>query len=98
MMSRKKAETVEEFLARGGKVTIIPPVIREDTTHTLPVKTTIDFDSLSLGESEYLFGETRQRKSKTPKKRVTSDDFTAMVEASGLPASVVEALKNSVRK
>jgi hypothetical protein len=97
-MTKKKAETIEEFLARGGKVNVIPPVVREDTKHTLPVNTKIDYDLMSLGEGEFMFGETRKRKVTKPIKRVNSDEFTQLVEASGLPQSIVEALKNSVRK
>jgi hypothetical protein len=98
MTTRKKAETVQEFLARGGKVNIIPPTVREEETHTMPIKTKIDFDSLSLGDSEFLFGETRTRKTKKTQKRVSAEDFSKLVEASNLPASVMEALKNAVRK
>lgn len=98
MTTRKKTETVEEFMARGGKVTIIPPPERAEEAHTLSVKTKIDFDSLSLGDSEYLFGETRTRKTNKTKKKVSTEDFTKMVEGSNLPTSVMDALKNAVRK
>ena len=97
-MTKKKAETVEEFLARGGKINVLPPVEREETKHTMPVNTKIDYDMLSLGEGEFLFGETRTRKPTKPTKRVNNEEFTQLVEASGLPASIMEALKNSVRK
>jgi hypothetical protein len=97
-MTKKKAETIEEFLARGGKVNVIPPVAREEQKHTLPVSTKIDYDMMSLGEGEFLFGETRTRKTTKTKKKVSNEEFTSLVESSGLPASVMEALKNAVRK
>lgn len=92
-------ETIEEFLARGGTVTTVPAETLEDDKCIIPVKTVIDFDLMSLGEGEYLFGESRTRKSKAPpKKRVSSEEFSSMVETSGLPIAIVEALKKSMGK
>lgn len=93
-----KKETVEEFLARGGKVTIVPPVAPSEDTHIMPTKTQVDFDIVSLGDAEYMFGESRTKKVKTIKKRVSDEDFKSMVDNSGLPASIIEALKSSMRK
>lgn len=91
-------ELMQDFIARGGKVTIIPPVKKEETVHTLSVKTQLNYDTLSLGDGEFYFGETRKRKATKPKKKVNSEDFTNMVEASGLPSHVIEALKKSIKK
>ena len=86
-MTKKKAETVEEFLARGGKINVLPPVEREETKHTMPVNTKIDYDMLSLGEGEFLFGETRTRKPTKPTKRVNNEVKTSGIKMRGAGAA-----------
>lgn len=89
-------ELMQDYIARGGKVTIIPPVDREESTHTLSVKTQLNYDTLSLGDGEFYFGETRRRKTAKTKPKVSTEDFAKIVEASGLPVHVIEALKKSI--
>ena len=97
MRKREMDELMQDFIARGGKVTIIPPVAKEETTHTLSVKSQLNYDTLSLGDGEFYFGETRRRKTtKQPKKKVNTEDFAKMVESSNLPSHVIEALKKSI--
>jgi len=93
---REMDELMADYIARGGKVTIIPPVVKEETAHTLSVKTNLNYDTLSLGDGEFYFGETRRRKTTKPKKKVNTEDFAEMVESSGLPSHVIEALKKSI--
>ena len=55
-----KSKTVEEFLANGGKITKVPPVVIEskqvcqNTTYRAP-------QFLSLEEADELYGESRNR-------------------------------------
>jgi len=98
MRKREMDELMQDFMARGGKVTIIPTPAREETQHVLPVKTQLNFDNLSLGEGEFFFGETRKRKTSKMKKKVNTEDFTEMVDSSNLPSHIVEALKRSIKK
>ena len=95
-MTKRKTETIEEFLARGGKITIIPPVKPEEGKNIIPTRTTIGHDLMSLGEGEFLFGETRA-KTAPMKKRVNDDDFNKLLENSSLPASVIESLKKAIK-
>jgi hypothetical protein len=97
MKKRERDEAMKDFLARGGKVTIIPPSNPEDASHVLPMKTQLNYDVLSLGDGEFYFGETRTRKSSVIKKKITNDDFSKMVESSTLPSGVIEALKLSIK-
>jgi hypothetical protein len=92
-----KKETIEEFLARGGKITVIPPNEKSESTHVIPIKTQLDYDMMSLGEGEFLFGETRSKKVKKMKKRVSTDDFNKMVESMNLPQDIVDALRRPVK-
>lgn len=97
MKKRERDEAMRDFLARGGKVTIIPPVKPEEQSHMLPMKTQLNYDVLSLGDGEFYFGETRTRKTTTSKKKITNEDFSKMIEGSTLPANVIEALKMSIK-
>ena len=89
-------ELMEDFIARGGKVTIIPPHIKEEVEHTLTVKAQLGYDTLSLGDGEFYFGETRRRKTSKVKKKVNSEEFTKLVEGSNLPIHIMEALKKTL--
>jgi len=91
-----RSETIEEFLARGGTPTIIPTVKEPEHRRSVSIKTKIDYDLMSLGEGEILFGESRTRK--TTKKRVTNADFAVLVDSANLPADIVESLKRAMGK
>ncbi len=87
-MSNQK-ETVAEFLARGGKITVVPPTVRnvdEEAKHT--VKSTskhVRPELHTLGNANAMFGEVRKNKprAKKPKK----EDLTK-VDMSLLPAHI----------
>lgn len=72
----QKTETLEEFLARGGKITVVPPVVRLDKEGT--VKSTVSGPAviLSYSEADQLYGEKTTRK-KTVKvinvEKITND-------------------------
>lgn len=66
MKSKKQSETINEFLARGGKITIVPPKL----INKLPmVNSTIGgpINILSLDDASIIFGEP-DKKAKTTKK------------------------------
>jgi hypothetical protein len=95
-VTKPRKETIEEYIARGGKITVIPPVKPEDSSNTIPIKTLINYDLMSLGEGEFMFGETRA-KAKPMKKRVNDDEFAKMLESANLPSNIVESLKRTIK-
>lgn len=76
----KKVETIEEFIARGGTITVIEPE-EEDEEEIKPVRVSnsIDFNKLSLGESELAFGEKRKKKKKE-KVLPTAEQFNTLLK------------------
>ncbi len=72
-------ETIEEFLARGGKVTVVPPKEREEQNHVLSPNGNGIPNLLTLEEGDLFFGEVKVRK---PKEEVKPKiDFNALPEA-----------------
>lgn len=97
-----KKETIEEFLARGGKITTIPEneeVRAERSRYDRAVKVNpqFDHDRMSLGDGEFYFGETRVKK-KAPVEKVDDNKFTQLAESSSLPSHVIESLKKAINK
>ena len=75
----KKTETVEEYLARGGKIEVVPPQEVEDSEVNVK-KTTVGPATLyHITEGAILFGEKRKTKSK--KKTLTKDEVLAKLES-----------------
>jgi len=75
----KKTETIAEFLARGGKVNIIPadqPTIKIDSikSNTNGGPVTI----MTMDEADLYYGEFKARK---PKKATSTIDLSALPEA-----------------
>ena len=66
----KKTETIAEFLARGGKITILPPVQPASKTETIKFTTTrnsINGENtpiISVDDAELFYGEFKPRKPK----------------------------------
>lgn len=92
MTKIKKTETVEEFLARGGKVVVLPPEEPEDNKHVVKPTAGGLPQLMTLADGEHFFGETRKKK----KKQVTTEEFKNKVSNMNLPADVVASLINSV--
>ena len=91
-------EMVRQFVASGGKITVVPADKIDPNIHTITIKTPLNYDILSLGDGEFYFGETRKRKSKAIKKKSSVEDFNNTLHAvGGLPANVIEDLKRSMR-
>ena len=67
MASKSKVESIEEYLARGGKVTVYPTEPREKTyTKSVPAVTGIN-SIMTLGEAELFYGEIKPPKEKKQK-------------------------------
>ena len=86
-----KVETIEEFLARGGKVTIVPKQEAPIYTQPLPIRSNIDHGSLSLGS---IYAVQLEEKS-APKEKKTG--LTSLLETSWLPREVKISILENVR-
>jgi len=87
----KKSETIEEFLARGGKIEKIPYVEPENKTEPVRTNPTGGLPSImSLSDGAHFFGETR-------KKKPTKDDFVNKVKKTSLPQAVIDSLTQSFK-
>lgn len=86
-----KAETLDEFLARGGKIEKVPYIepeqkldpIRANTSGGLPTM-------MTLPDGAHFFGESR-------KKKPTKEDFVNKLNKANLPQSIVESLTESIK-
>lgn len=71
---RGKVETIEEYLARGGSVKILPPVILEPTPDvTRKTANSGPAVFLTLEEADLYFGEPSKNKPKKAKASVKID-------------------------
>jgi hypothetical protein len=92
----RKVETIEEFIARGGQITKVPSVVPDNSKNTVNSRSTISHDMMSLGEGEFLFGKTTAKVAPM-KKRVNDEDFSKMLESSGLPSNMIDSIKRAVK-
>lgn len=92
---KMRSETIEEFLARGGKVTVVEPQKTEEDKHTIPIKTKIDHDNMSLGNGELIYSEVKARK---PRKTISNEDFLKALNSAKLPQSIVNTIKEKIDK
>ena len=66
----KKTETLAEFLARGGKVTIVPPVqptVKTESIKFTTVRNTINGENtpiISIDDADLYYGEFKPKKAK----------------------------------
>lgn len=81
MSDKPKVETVEEFLARGGKITVIPPVPHETDNKVHPT-TSAAAPMMSLDEGAHFFSEVKKRQHEKKK------DLLKEVDVSKLPADI----------
>lgn len=68
----KKTESVEEYLARGGKIEKVPPAIEEEKDATVRGTAITPATLYHITEGEILFAE--KRKSRKKKKKTLSKD------------------------
>jgi hypothetical protein len=88
-----KRETIQEFLARGGKVTIVPAAKpEEEVPHTIKPVTTGLPKIMTLEDGGLFFGETRKKE----KKPHSKEDSIRRIEKSKLPPEIIASLKKSI--
>lgn len=76
-MASKKTESVEEYMARGGVITLIPTVVSEIKS-VVPKKNLIGCASMmSMEEAELFYSETRL-KPKVKKNKAPKIDISAL--------------------
>lgn len=85
-----KTETIEEFIARGGKVITLPPAERPEVKNQLKTMTTPEGRLLTLGEGEFYFSESKNRK---PAKRTVR--LADVVDKFNLPKDIADRLRGS---
>lgn len=78
-MKKPIKETMEEFLARGGKVQMIPSTTPETPTQPISPTSVGPVVILTYGDADLYYGEVRSRKSKKPK-LLPKIDFSALPE------------------
>ena len=88
-----KTETLEEFLARGGKPVIIPPEPVETTNEVVKSSTKGIPHLMDITEGEHYFAEVR-KKIKPP---VTKSEFLDMVKNSSLPEDIIKSLFSQIK-
>lgn len=94
----KQVESIEEFLARGGVITLIEPEEEvEEDTKPVRVSNSIDFNKLSLGESELAFGEKRKKKKKE-KILPTAEQFNTLLKKALSGGCIKSDLKDIEKK
>jgi hypothetical protein len=88
------SETIEEFFARGGVGVVLPSAPLPETSQSICIKTKIDYDLMSLGEGEFMFGSKRNTKQK-PKQ--SKEEVCEILNNSGLPVDMIEYFKKSLK-
>lgn len=66
-MAKKKIETVDEYLARGGTIIRIPPNVSSSKEEVLKNQTGGPAVILTLEEADLFYGEAKTSKAKKPK-------------------------------
>ena len=84
----KKKETVEDFLARGGIIKVIPKQEVPETSNLLRIESTPENRIMSLDDGAHYFAENR-KSNKTPKSVSLKD----IVDNFNLPKEVVNRLR-----
>jgi hypothetical protein len=85
---KKHRETVEEFLARGGVIQVIPPQTPPEVPIMVKATSTPDNNIMSLDEGAHYFAENR--KGNKPAKKTLLKD---VVDNYGLPKEIVDRLR-----
>jgi len=83
-MAKSSKELIEEFIASGGKVTVIPPTQREpEVTVTTSSANAGPAVILTYSDADLFYGEVRKRKSTKPlkAKQEVKINFDALPEA-----------------
>lgn len=75
-----RKETVQEYLARGGKITTLPAKEREQPVQAMNPTTAGPANLLTYGEADLYYGEAKARKAKK-EKIVPKIDISALPPA-----------------
>lgn len=88
----ERTETIEEFLAKGGEITIVPPEEEEETKTIVRAISGGLPTIMTLSDGAHFFGETRKKK----KKIVTKDECADKISNSSLPIDIIASLKKTI--
>ena len=83
-----KKETLEEFLARGGKVNIISPQIIEQPAHLMKTSNPPEGYILSLDDGAHYFAENKKKIKK--KEKISLKD---VIDNFNLPKDIADRLR-----
>jgi hypothetical protein len=86
-----KNETLEEFIARGGKVQQVPAHVPEEKPVIVKSTANVPPKLMSLTDGEHFFAERSKRKVDQKKK------FIDKLNKTNLPKEVIEKLMNAVK-
>lgn len=67
----KKNESIQEYLARGGKITVVPSAIPAEEKRIVKPTNSGPVNIMTYEDAEHYYGERKERK-KQPKKVDTS--------------------------
>jgi hypothetical protein len=82
----KKQETLQEYLNRGGIITILPPQESPTPTYSIPVANDVDLGSLGLGNALVIMTpETKFSGRKVTKQK---PNLASLVKDSWLPDDI----------
>lgn len=76
----KKTETIAEFLARGGKITVIPPRMPESKESNVKPTTTGPANIITYAEADQFYGQKTVRKKKEKKIDLSKIDMNNVPE------------------
>lgn len=85
-------ETIEQFMARGGVISRIESQKVPETTHVLPIKSTLSMDVIDLATGADLYSETAMVTKPTRKVKITKQAPKIKVEL--LPSGLLGLLKS----
>lgn len=83
-----KKETVEEFLFRGGNITLVPKQVLVEVPAPVKVSSTSDGHTMSLDEGAHFFAESRKLNKKVKVKALK--DILSSYE---LPKEIADRLR-----
>lgn len=86
MQSKPKVETVEEFLARGGQITVVPATPVEVDSTIRPTTAQGVQQLMSLDEGAHFFSEIK------PKRKRKKKDSLKGVDVDKLPENIRKML------
>jgi hypothetical protein len=92
-------ETIKEFLARGGKINVLPPAPMEEESRQVYVPLNISKDNLSLGDAELRLAPSTASARKEAKKMIAKEKipFSTLLKRSTLPQEVKDRILKRIK-